>query len=105
MSVTIKMKNPEQLLEALQTEIKNKKIKLWEIDEDGHLTHTPNKYYKKAWFSPEVNKITGEVNFKYIRPKNSKDSKSFYGMYHGRLIKMLLSNFYKKFELESTEFK
>ncbi len=105
MSVTIKMKNPEQLVEALMTEIKNKKIKLWEIDEDGHLTHTPNKFYKKAWFSPEVNNITGEVNFKYIRPKNSKDNKSLYGTYHGRFLKMILSNYYKKFDLESTEFK
>jgi hypothetical protein len=105
MSVIVKLKNPELLMDAIQNDIRQKKIKLWEIDDDGHLTHTPNKYYKKAWFSGEVNKITGEVTFKYIKPKNSKDNKSLYGMYHGRFIKMLLSNFYKKFEMESTEFK
>ena len=102
MSVTIKMKNPDQLFPALQMGIKIKKIKSWEIDEDGHITHTPNRYYKKAWFSAIVDPEKEEITFKYIKQKNAKDDKALYASYHGRLLKMLMSHFYKKFEIVST---
>lgn len=102
MCVKIKMKHPEQLFPAIENGIKIKKIKSWEIDEDGHITHTPNKFYKKAWFSASVDQNNNEVVFKYIRQKNAKEDKALYGMYHGRLLKMIMSNFYKKFEVLST---
>lgn len=102
MSVTIKMKHPEQLFPALENGIKSKKIKMWEIDEDGHITHTPNKYYKKAWFNAEVDPENQQVVFKFIKQKNAKEDKTLYANYHGRLLKMLMANFYKKFEIVST---
>ena len=102
MAIIITMKNPDQLFSALEKGIKSKKIKSWEIDEDGHITHTPNKFYKKAWFSANIDMDNREITFKYIRQKNAKEDKGLYGVYHGRLLKMIMYNFYKKYELQST---
>jgi hypothetical protein len=101
MSITIKTKYYMQLVASLKKEITTNKIKLWELDEDGHITLTSDKYYKKAWFNPELDSKSGEVTFRFIKPKNAKENQILYGDYHMHLLKMLLVKYYKRYNFEA----
>lgn len=103
MSLIIKLKNPEMFLLQLQNRVKENKIKLWEIDSIGNLIHTPKRFINKAWFKPHIDIEKEEIVFKYMNPVNEKNDKLLYGIYHGRLLKMVMSDFYKKFDIISAE--
>ncbi len=105
MSITIKIKQPERLFYALKKEVQTGKIKSWELDEDGHLTLIPDKYYKKAWFHPIVDSIKEEITFKYIRVKNSKENKVLYADYHSNLLHVLIVKYFKRLEIISAMIK
>ena len=103
MSLIIKLKNPELFLKQLQNRVMENKIKLWEIDSDGNLIHTPKRYINKAWFKPQIDIEKEAIVFKYINPLKEENDTLLYGIYHGRLLKMVMTDFYKKFDIISAE--
>lgn len=103
MSIIIKLKNPETFLKQLQARAIENKVKLWEIDSDGNLIHTPKRFINKAWFKPQIDIEKEEIVFKYINPLKEDNDPLLYGIYHGRLLKMVMSDFYKKFDIISAE--
>lgn len=96
MAVFIQCADPQGLLEKLRAAIKQGKIETWTLDGDGDLTHSPQQWRLQAWFRPVIE--TGKLCFYILGTKNKRMTKSIYGVYHGRLIEMLLTHFDNDFE-------
>lgn len=82
---------PAALLTAIKKAIDEEKITTWSIDSQGDLTHTPTQWARKAWMRPKV--LDDRLLFNIVAVKNQTMSKTIYGLYHGRLIEMLLTHF------------
>lgn len=91
MSVRVFCDDPESLLEEIRRHIRLRKITTWKIDKDGDLTHTPEQWVNLAWMAPKV--LEGKLVFNILGSKSKPMSKTTYGVYHGRLIEMLLTHF------------
>lgn len=95
MAVRVFCSNPSALLGSIKTEIRQASIDTWSLDSDGDFTHSPEQWKNKAWFRPKIE--TDKLVFYILGQKTVKMSKTVYGVYHGRLIEMLLSHFDTKF--------
>ena len=95
MAVIVKTGKPSELLADIYKAIDNDKIATWLSDDDKDLTHEPLQWKNKAWFRPKV--YAGELRFGLLGPKGVTMSKEIYGVYHGRLIEMLLIHFDDQF--------
>ena len=62
-------------------------------DDDGEFIHvTPDRQWVgKAWLRPQT--ISGVLFFGLVGEQGVKMTKAVYGVYHGRLIEMLLTHF------------
>ena len=97
MALIVKTDAPANLLKAIRKAIDDKKVETWSYDSEGDFTHTPAQWSKKAWLRPKV--YTGELRFGILAPKDTKLSRTIYGVYHGRFIEMLLDHFDADFTL------
>jgi hypothetical protein len=91
MAVRAFCQKPQELLEKIKAAIRSGTIQTWEMDSDGDLTHAPQQWKFKAWFSPSVE--TGQLVFKILGQQTERMSTTVYAVYHGRLIEMLLTHF------------
>ena len=91
MAVMVECGNPQELLSKIRSQISSRKIETWSIDGDGDLTHEPEQWRYLAWFRPSVE--PGKLAFYILGAKSKKMTKAVYGVYHGRLIEMLLTHF------------
>lgn len=91
MAVMVQCKSPYDLLNKIKASIENGVVQTWTLDSDGDLTHSPDQWRSEAWFRPALEQ--DRLVF-YILGKRTKPmSKAVYGVYHGRLIEMLLTHF------------
>jgi hypothetical protein len=91
MAVTVHCSGPQALLDKIKASIRAEKIVTWAIDSDGDLTHTAPQWANQAWFRAALHQ--DKLVFHILGTKNKKMTKSVYGVYHGRLIEMLLTHF------------
>lgn len=95
MAIIIQTNNPAKLLKAIKEAIDEGNVQTWSYDSDGDFTHNPEQWNKKAWLRPKI--YTNELKLGIIPPKDTKISRSVYGIYHGRFIEMLLVHFDTEF--------
>lgn len=96
MAVRVTGTDGDTLLRHIHKAIKDKVIDTWDLDNDGDLTHSPPQWRNKAWFRPKT-KENG-LTFFILTPRGQTLSRSLYGLYHGRLIEMLLNHFDAEFQ-------
>ncbi|MDM8556915.1 hypothetical protein QUF75_19485 [Desulfococcaceae bacterium HSG7] len=90
MAVMVYAEEPKWLLNAIYEELEDNEITTWKCDNEGDLTHSPSQWRHIAWMRPRVRK--GRLIFNIIAGEDIV-SKRIYGVYHGRLIEMLLTHF------------
>jgi hypothetical protein len=91
MALTVKTSQPAQLLAKVKKAIDDRKIDTWTYDSDGDFTHSPPQWKDKAWLKPKIEQ--GELTFRILGQENVRILREVYGVYHGRLIEMLLVHF------------
>ncbi len=91
MAVRVFCDNPDALLRKIKAAIRSGTIESWELDSDGDLTRTQEQHRHRGWFHPsdEDDKLV----FYFYGQRSVATSKLIYGVYHGRLIEMLLTRF------------
>lgn len=94
MAVRAFTENPAELLSGIKKAIYDEKITTWSIDDDGDLTYLSTQWKGKAWMRPKI--LEDRLLFNIIASKREKMSKTTYGVYHGRLIQLLLIHFDSK---------
>jgi hypothetical protein len=99
MAVRVFSENPRDLLAAVKASIRDGSIDTWSVDADGDFTHTPDQWKNRAWFRPVISEE--KIVFNILAPKSKPISRSVYGVYHGRLIEMLLVHFDQEFSRAS----
>jgi len=99
MAVNVFCDNPIDLLNKIKASIHDGSIETWLIDKDSDLTHSPAQWKNQAWFRPTVG--AGKLVFYIIGPQSKRMSRTVYGVYHGRLIEMLLTHFDLQFSRAS----
>jgi hypothetical protein len=99
MAVRATNSSPQELLNEINAAIRAGKVVTWQLDSDGDLTHSPEQWKNQAWFRPVVE--SGALVFKILGRKGHRMTKEVYGVYHGRLIEMLLVHFDVKFSAVS----
>ncbi len=70
-------------------------VSAWEYDEDGDLTCSTGKWKGEAWFRPEV--AAGVLQLWLLVPDDEPMPEQIYGVYHSRLIRVLLTSFSEYF--------
>ncbi len=90
MAIILITEEPKWLLNAIYEELEDDEIRTWKCDKDGDLTHSPKQWQYLAWMRPKLGK--GRLIFNIIAGEETL-SKRIYGVYHGRLIEMLLTYF------------
>jgi len=90
MAVIVYTDNPRRLLNAVYEEINDYEIETWKCDKDGDLTHTSSQWKYLAWMRPRIRK--SKIIFNIVEGDDIV-SRRIYGIYHGRLIEMLLTYF------------
>lgn len=96
MAIRVQCSDPDGLLDDIKTAIKDHTVETWSIDSDGDLTHAAEQWKNKAWFRPKVSEERMLV-FNILTPRGKRMSRTVYGVYHGRLIEMLLVHFDEHF--------
>jgi hypothetical protein len=91
MAVRAYTDHPDALLSAIKKKVASGAITTWIIDADGDFTYAPEQWIQKAWMRPKV--LEDRLLFNIIGAKEGKMSRNIYGVYHGRLIQMLLIHF------------
>ena len=91
MAVRVYCVDPSALLNQIKLRLREGGIDTWEVDSDGDFTHSPPQWKNKAWFRPRIE--AGRIVFRILAPKATQISRSVYGVYHGRLIEMLVTHF------------
>lgn len=99
MAVRVYCDDPTKLLSDVKAAIQDGSIDTWRLDEDGDLTHSPSQWRYLAWFRPIVEE--DRLLFRILGATSKKMSKATYGVYHGRLIEMLLTHFDTQFRRAS----
>ncbi len=95
MAVRVQSSDPRALLNDIRKAIRDGSVETWSMDSDGDLTHATEQWRNKAWFRP---KLSDELLiFNILTPRGKRMSRTIYGIYHGRLIQMLLVHFDEKF--------
>lgn len=95
MAVTVFTQTPAALLAAIKKSIDDKEVETWGYDDEGDFFCTPPDSAEKAWFRPIVQQAT--LTFGLIGKENEAMTSLIYGVYHGRLIEMLLVHFDQRF--------
>jgi hypothetical protein len=95
MAVTVFCNDPAGLLKEIRGAIQAGTIETWALDSDGDMTHSAQQWKNLAWFRPRV--VADKLEFSILGTRSHRMSKVTYGVYHGRLIEMLLSHFDTKF--------
>ncbi|MDM8524426.1 hypothetical protein QUF80_13745 [Desulfococcaceae bacterium HSG8] len=90
MAVILYAEEPRWLLNSIYEELGDNEIEMWECDNEGDLTHSSSQWRNFAWMRPKIRK--GRLIFNIIAGEDIV-SKRVYGVYHGRLIEMLLTHF------------
>jgi hypothetical protein len=96
MAVIVKTENAGSLLAAIKKAIDKGDIATWSYDSDGDFTHATDQWRRKAWFRPAVE--DERLVFNILPPRGRTITRVVYGVYHGRLIEMLLNHFDKRFK-------
>lgn len=99
MAVRVFSENPRSLLAKVKASIKDGSIETWSVDSDGDFTHTPEQWRNRAWFRPVASE--DKIVFNILGPKSKAISREVYGIFHGRLIEMLLTHFDQEFNRAS----
>lgn len=99
MAVRVFSSSPRSLLNEIKAAIQDGTVETWSVDAEGDFTHVPEQWKNRAWFRPVVR--DDRLVFNIISSKSIKMSKVVYGVYHGRLIEMLLTHFDTKFDRAS----
>jgi hypothetical protein len=95
MAVNVQCSEPQELLNGIRKAIRDGSIETWLVDSDGDFTHAPTQWKHKAWFRPRV--TDDRLIFNILAPRGTDMTRTVYGVYHGRLIEMLLTHFDLKF--------
>jgi len=95
MAVVVTTANPSSLLSAIKMAIDNDEVQTWSYDADGDFTHSVEQWARRAWFRPVVREES--LVFNIIPPRTRTVTRAVYGVYHGRLVEMLLNHFDKRF--------
>lgn len=96
MALIIKTDNPEGLLIEIKRAIDAKEVDLWSYDGSGDFSHTPEKWFNRAWLRPEV-VGEDELRFGILGTKDVGMTASLYSAFHAHFIDMLLTYFDKFF--------
>jgi hypothetical protein len=91
MAVMVSCANPQGLLNKIKSAIQGGTVQTWSVDSDGDFTHTPEQWRYEAWFRPSIEQ--DKLVFFVLGKRTQAMSKAVYGVYHGRLIEMLLTHF------------
>ncbi len=95
MAVRVFTDKPKSLLSAIRASIRGGSIDTWSTDADGDFTHSAEQWKNRAWFRPTV--AEDRIIFNILGPRSKSLSRTVYGVYHGRLVEMLLTHFDEKF--------
>jgi hypothetical protein len=95
MAVVVKTLRPRGLLFAIRKAIDAGTVLTWSYDDDGDFTHSVKQWARRAWLRPRI--VEGGLVFNIIPPRGRNISRVVYGIYHGRLIEMLLNHFDARF--------
>ena len=95
MAVRVQCSDPEALLNRIRRAIREGAIETWSLDSDGDLTHSAEQWRNKAWFRPKISEEL--LTFNILTRRGKRMSRTIYGVYHGRLVEMLLVHFDEAF--------
>ena len=96
MAVRVFSDDPRGLLRRIKEAVRDGSIDTWTIDSDGDLTHSPEQWKNRAWFRPKP--FDDKLVFYILGSTRKRMSRVVYGVYHGRLIEMLLTHFDLQFD-------
>lgn len=100
MAIIIKTTNPQKLKDLIYKELDAGNLRTWKrrgkTEEITHYT-SEGQWDDKAWLTPRIaaeDKLVFNINF----PDNAdlNQVRVIYGIYHGRFIERLVTNFYKE---------
>ena len=92
--ITITTKNaPGQLVEKINTLIKNKRITTWDIDDENDYILNIDEYRYKAWMSIDDRIEGNTLFFCIIESRKYALTKEIYAVYHCKFAEMLLEYF------------
>lgn len=95
MSIYVKTKAPQKLIDDINESIKNDSIDTWSVDSDGDYTHTAKQWQYHAWMHPIVKE--DRLIFAIWGRKDVDLGIVDYAVYHGRFVEMLLAHFDSQF--------
>ena len=99
--ITITTKNaPGQLVEKINTLIKNKRITTWDIDDENDYILNIDEYRYKAWMSIDDRIEGNTLFFCIIESRKYALTKEIYAVYHCKFAEMLLEYFGEKADYE-----
>ena len=91
MAIFVQTESPRKLLSEIINRIDNGRIKSWIIDSDYDLTFSDPRWTEMAWMHPYI--VDEGIIFGIVAPSDSSISIAAYGIFHGRLVEMLLIHF------------
>jgi hypothetical protein len=95
MAIIIKTNDPEGLLKSIYKAIDDMKVVTWSYDRDGDFTNITDQWKQLAWLHPYVH--PGELRLGIVKAKDTKMTNVVYGVYHGRFIEMVVTQFDDQF--------
>ena len=91
MAVIVYSSNPEGLLKRIEKDIRDGTIRTWAIQKHG-ITHLADQWAERGWFVPSITKDA--LRFELNLLKNEEMVNYVLGVYHGRLIQMIMAHYY-----------
>lgn len=91
MAIIIQTQNPNQLIKSLNEAILSRSILTWAVDNIGDYTISRDQWRYLAWMRPHID--GDRLIFGIIQSKRFPMTRELYGVYHGRFVATLLSNF------------
>ncbi len=88
MALHFKTTDPNKLLTDFKKAIDDGRIVTWSYDSDNDFTHTAEQWKYSAWLRPK--KLSNDLVFTIIKPKNKNISTEIYAIYHGRFAESML---------------
>jgi hypothetical protein len=91
MAINFETTDPQNLLAAFKTAIKQGHIVTWSCDSDGDFTHTVEQWKSQAWMRPVL--YRGQLTMNFIgNPRATKPMRELFAIYHGRFIESMLAH-------------
>lgn len=103
MSILVRAKNANLLLDKITAHLAQGKSDTWSINPTTkQITHTPEQWKDQAYLTSTVDDDNNVLRFHFkmgtANPKYPKTRDDLYPYFHGRFVSFLFNHFHKQFE-------